>query len=191
MDLSYVTFSLFVLFSGVRIVSYLPQIYRVAIDTNGASAIAYSTWFMWIGAHVTTGAYAAVNLNDRYLANVSAVFATCCALVIVLTYLKRRSIRLTYPAPARIGVVRPFRARPSVQMAGMVLGSVATIVIIAAVISTAAEQLTLNDQVAMAIDDPAMNGTDDPANSLEPKKGRAVELTVAGARITLNFDLWR
>ena len=81
---------------------------------------------MWIGAHVTTGAYAAVNLNDIYLANVSAVFAMCCALVIVLTYLKRRSIRLQCAAPARTRAVRPFRARPAVQMAGMVLGCIAT-----------------------------------------------------------------
>jgi hypothetical protein len=163
MDLPYVTFSLFVLFSGVRIVSYLPQIYRVAIDKNGASAIAYSTWFMWIGAHATTGAYAAVNLNDTYLANVSAVFATCCALVILLTYLKRRSIRHHFPVPARTRVVRPFRAKPAVQMADMVLGSVATIFIIGALISMVVEQVSPVDQVAMAMDDPAMNAADGSA----------------------------
>jgi len=46
MDLTY---DLFTLFNGLRLVSYLPQIVRVARDSNGATAISYSTWgcFGW------------------------------------------------------------------------------------------------------------------------------------------------
>ena len=44
MELSHFTFLAFAFFSSLRVVSYLPQIIKVASDTNGASAISYSTW---------------------------------------------------------------------------------------------------------------------------------------------------
>src|SRR5688572_27505310 len=85
MDLSHITFVLFAAFSSLRMVSYLPQIYKVATDKNGASAISYSTWRLWIAANVTKGLYALNNLHDRYLAAVSAVYAVCCIAVIPVT----------------------------------------------------------------------------------------------------------
>jgi hypothetical protein len=77
-------------FSGLRMLAYVPQIMRVARDTNGASAISYTTWILWTGANIATALYAAVNLGDSYMALVSAVYATCCITVIVLTALKRQ-----------------------------------------------------------------------------------------------------
>lgn len=133
MDLSFVTFLLFAAFSGLRIFSYLPQIYRVATDRNGASAIAYSTWFMWVGANAATGLYAAVNLKDLYLAAVSVVFAICCVVVILLTFFKRRRIHIRTAAPS-ISRVRPIKMGPAkrgAQMVGMVIGSVAALAITA------------------------------------------------------------
>ena len=64
MEPSSVTFLLFTAFSGLRIFSYLPQIRRVARDTNGASAISYSTWALWTGANIATALYALTNLGD-------------------------------------------------------------------------------------------------------------------------------
>jgi hypothetical protein len=93
MATSHITLILFGLFSSLRIISYLPQIYKVATDNNGASAIAYSTWMLWIGANVTTALYAATNLHDRYLAVVSSLYAVCCVIVVALTALKRRMYR--------------------------------------------------------------------------------------------------
>lgn len=93
MELTAFSFLLFALFSGLRIVSYIPQIRRVATDMNGASAISYATWGMWTGANLATALYAAVNLGDAYLATVSALYACCCVIVIVLTVLKRRRLR--------------------------------------------------------------------------------------------------
>ena len=90
MTLAEVSLGAFSAFSGLRLVSYFPQIYRVARDTNGASAISYSTWLMWTGSHVSTGCYAAVNLGDRLLAACSGLYALCCVLVIVMTAIKRR-----------------------------------------------------------------------------------------------------
>jgi hypothetical protein len=91
-DFSNVTLLLFTAFSGLRVFSYVPQIRKVARDTNGASAISYSTWAMWIGANTTTALYAAINLGDIYLACVSALYAGCCLVVIVVTMLKRRGL---------------------------------------------------------------------------------------------------
>jgi hypothetical protein len=93
MDMSSITLLLFVAFSSLRIFSYFPQIYRVATDDNGASAISYSTWAMWVGANVSTALYASVNLHDIYLASVSILYAVCCVVVIVLTGVKRRLFR--------------------------------------------------------------------------------------------------
>jgi len=92
MDFSNLTFLLFTAFSGLRVFSYVPQIRKVARDTNGASAISYSTWAMWTGANTATALYAVTNLGDIYLACVSALYAGCCLIVIVVTLLKRRML---------------------------------------------------------------------------------------------------
>ena len=99
MQTSSITLLLFTAFSGLRMFSYLPQIRCVARDTNGASAISYSTWALWTGANIATALYALANLGDLYLAFVSAVYAGCCMTVIAITMLKRRAMTATVPAP--------------------------------------------------------------------------------------------
>ena len=93
MELSHVTLLAFATFSSLRVVSYLPQIMKVASDRNGASAISYSTWGLWTASNITTALYAAINLNDLFLSAVSALYATCCTIVILLTAIKRRMLR--------------------------------------------------------------------------------------------------
>jgi hypothetical protein len=97
MTLAEISLGTFSVFSGLRLVSYLPQICRVARDANGASAISYSTWLLWTGSNLSTGFYAAINLGDRLLAACSGLYALCCVLVIVMTVIKRR--RYSSPAP--------------------------------------------------------------------------------------------
>jgi PQ loop repeat len=89
MIMSEATWLAFAVFSGLRTVSYVPQIVRIAKDRNGASAISYPTWMLWTCANASTAAYAAVNLADLWLAVVSSVFALCCIVVIGLTAVKR------------------------------------------------------------------------------------------------------
>jgi len=91
MDFSNLTLLLFTAFSSLRVFSYVPQIRKVARDTNGASAISYSTWAMWTGANTATALYAVINLGDIYLACASALYAGGCLIVIVVTFLKRRT----------------------------------------------------------------------------------------------------
>jgi hypothetical protein len=80
----------FVAFSGLRMFSYIPQIWRIAADKTGAAAISYTTWGLWTGANASTAVYAATSLHDVWLAFVSGVYAICCVTVIALTALKRQ-----------------------------------------------------------------------------------------------------
>lgn len=89
--LSEVSLFLFTLFNGIRVFSYLPQIVRIAQDTEGAKAISYVTWAVWIGANGSTALYAWINLHDLALALLNGANASCCGVVIGLTVWKRRS----------------------------------------------------------------------------------------------------
>lgn len=90
MYLPEITLALFSVFNVLRIGSYVPQMHRVATDTEGAKAISYSTWCTWIAANVSTAAYAVVNVSDWALFLVSAVNTLGCAAVVLLTLFKRR-----------------------------------------------------------------------------------------------------
>src|SRR5262249_23667837 len=53
MQIPEITLALFSIFNVLRLGSYLPQIVRVAADNEGAKAISYSTWILWIGANAS------------------------------------------------------------------------------------------------------------------------------------------
>lgn len=89
MYLPEITLALFSLFGVLRLGSYVPQIARVASDTEDARAISYSTWCVWVGANSSTAAYALVNITDWALFAVSTVNALGCATVVTLTVWKR------------------------------------------------------------------------------------------------------
>jgi hypothetical protein len=125
MTLSEASLLAFTAFSGLRLVSYLPQICKVARDRNGASAISYATWTLWTGCHLSTGLYAIVNLSDLLLAAASVLYALCCLAVIALTAAKRRRLAVShagvemdaYAAPSAIrlenvGRERAYAVRP-------------------------------------------------------------------------------
>jgi hypothetical protein len=95
MTLSEASLLAFTAFSGLRLVSYLPQIRKVARDRNGASAISYATWTLWTGCNLSTGLYAIVNLSDLLLAAASVLYALCCLAVIALTAAKRRRLAVS------------------------------------------------------------------------------------------------
>jgi hypothetical protein len=93
MTIAVIAYYLFTFFNSLRIISYLPQIYRVAIDTQGASCISYLTWMLWTAANASTSFYAFANLGDLMLGLVTLLNTLCCLAVIGLTLFKRRQFR--------------------------------------------------------------------------------------------------
>ena len=99
MMISDVAYDLFAVFNALRLVSYLPRIYKIARDTTGAGTISYSTWILWTAANSSTAIYSLTNLGDITLAWTNGLNALCCTIVITLTAFKQRQYH------ARIGLI--------------------------------------------------------------------------------------
>ena len=77
MDLPQLTLVVFYAFNALRLGAYLPQIIRVANDKDGAKAISYTTWSVWIGANGST-AEAARRRFGRRIAHRLVFFRRWC-----------------------------------------------------------------------------------------------------------------
>jgi hypothetical protein len=117
MDLPAITLALFSFCNFLRVGSYLPQIVRIAMDNEGAKAISYWTWGMWVAANGSTAAYAVVNVTDWVLFAVNLLNTLGCAAVMALTYKKRRQFasaeRRIADVPRGAGPIK--RSNPSVR----------------------------------------------------------------------------
>jgi uncharacterized protein with PQ loop repeat len=91
MRLEDITLALFAACNFIRLFAYLPQIYKAATDKNGASAISYTTWGLFLIAHLSTIAYALVNRSDWWLAVCFTGNALCCIAILAVAYRKRVS----------------------------------------------------------------------------------------------------
>jgi hypothetical protein len=91
MNLEDVTLGLFAICNGIRVLAYVPQIVAAARDRNGATAIACTTWWLFLVANLSTIAYALVNQSDWRLAACFTANAACCIAILSVTYHKRRA----------------------------------------------------------------------------------------------------
>ena len=76
-----------------RVFAYLPQIVRISRDTQGATAISYTTWILFGLSHLSTVAYAVLVVDDWRMAAVFAANTGCCAIIVGLTAWKRAASR--------------------------------------------------------------------------------------------------
>lgn len=91
MSIEYITLSLFTACNALRIFAYIPQLRKAATDANGASAVSCTTWGLFLLGHLSTVAYAVVNLSDRGLAVLFGMNAFCCLAILVMTVANRLS----------------------------------------------------------------------------------------------------
>jgi hypothetical protein len=102
MPLDQVTLTLFATFNSVRILAYIPQIRKAAIDVNGASAISFTTWGLFFLSNLSTVAYAVVNRADLGMAFCFAGNAACCVVILAIAVWKRYRLPQTIRFPARL-----------------------------------------------------------------------------------------
>jgi hypothetical protein len=91
MSLEEITLTLFAACNSIRVAAYVPQIFKAATDKNGASSISFTTWFLFLLAHLSTVAYAVVNRSDLWLAACFAINAVSCVAILTMAYWNRRS----------------------------------------------------------------------------------------------------
>jgi hypothetical protein len=83
-------FGAFTLTNSLRVLAYVPQMLKAAQDGNGASAVSYSTWTLFLISHLTTIAYALVCPGDLVMAFIFLANAFACLTIIAITFVKRR-----------------------------------------------------------------------------------------------------
>ena len=83
-----ITMAAFAACNGLRIFAYLPQMRKAAKDPNGASAISFTTWGLFLVANASTAAYAIVNQSDWWMAGCFSLNAFCCFLILVIAAFK-------------------------------------------------------------------------------------------------------
>ena len=90
MTLADITLLTFTVCNSLRVLAYVPQIWKAATDKDGAKAISFSTWSLFLVSHLTTALYAIVNRNDLSLAGIFLVNAVGCAAILAAAGFRRR-----------------------------------------------------------------------------------------------------
>jgi len=85
----------FTLCNTARVFAYLPQIVKIGRDTQGATAISYTTWALFGVSHLSTVAYAILVVDDWRMAAVFAANTLCCLVILGLTAWKRAVFKAT------------------------------------------------------------------------------------------------
>jgi len=112
MELADVTLMAVTVCNSIRVLAYFPQIWKAATDDNGAKALSYTTWSLFLVSHVTTAAYALVNRHDWAMAMMFLVNAAACATILGVAAWRRtpRKPARAAPAPSNIITLRLARA---------------------------------------------------------------------------------
>jgi hypothetical protein len=94
MTLTDLTLMAFTLCNVVRVEAYLPQIWKAAIDENGAKAVSCLSWGLFLVSHLSTAAYALVDRGDWGMASIFLANAAGCAAICLIATYKRSFPRL-------------------------------------------------------------------------------------------------
>jgi hypothetical protein len=89
MTVADITLAAFTVCNSARVVAYVPQITRTAVDRSGAQGISFTTWGIFLVSNVSATAYAFVNMNDWTMASMFLANTVCCAAILALGAWKR------------------------------------------------------------------------------------------------------
>jgi hypothetical protein len=104
-----VTLLAFTASNSIRVIAYVPQIWKAATDTHGAQAISFTTWALFLASHLTTAVYAVVNREDWMMATVFLANGAGCFAILALAAWRRATYR--GQAVTRSRTVVPFARR--------------------------------------------------------------------------------
>ena len=87
--------------NSVRMLAYVLQFLKAVHDDNGATAISFATWGLFLVSNITTVFYALICLGDPLMVLIFTANALACTAILIATRVKRRSYRQrTGMAPA-------------------------------------------------------------------------------------------
>jgi hypothetical protein len=89
MTVADITLAAFTLCNSFRVLAYIPQIAKAAIDETGAEAISFGTWSLFLVSHASSMAYALVNKEDWTMALMFLSNAIGCAAILLIAAAKR------------------------------------------------------------------------------------------------------
>jgi hypothetical protein len=84
-----ITLAVFTICNSVRVVAYVPQITKAATARDGAQAISFTTWGLFLVSNASAVAYALVNMADWMLAAMFMANSVGCAAIIAIGAWKR------------------------------------------------------------------------------------------------------
>lgn len=82
---------LFALTNGMRVLAFLPQIALLLRDRSGAAAVSCGTWLLFLVSNMSTAAYGAVVLDDRWMTLIFTGSSILNASIVALVLMRRHS----------------------------------------------------------------------------------------------------
>ena len=93
MTIADITLAAFTLCNSVRVIAYVPQITKAATDADGAQAVSFTTWVLFLISNATAMAYALVNQADWMMASMFLANSVGCTAIILVGAWKRSQHR--------------------------------------------------------------------------------------------------
>ena len=101
MTVADITLAAFTLCNSARVVAYVPQITKAATGADGAQAISFTTWALFLVSNSSAVAYALVNKDDWAMAIMFTGNAIGCAAILLIGAWKRATAQLTKVSSTR------------------------------------------------------------------------------------------
>jgi hypothetical protein len=93
MTIADITLAAFTVCNSMRVIAYVPQIAKAATDGDGAQAISFTTWVLFLISNASAMAYALVNQADWMMASMFLANAVGCSAIILVGAWKRSQHR--------------------------------------------------------------------------------------------------